>query len=193
MHVKKATQKSGKFVLRLPSELHQAVCLEADRQGCSLNQWITQRLATSLGKTAHSEVVDLIKAAFGEQISGVMLFGSTARGESHASSDIDLLLVLKPSIKLNRTFYSKWDEDVGPHVASSYSPHFVEWPKDILKIGSLWLEVASEGEFLDCESPELRQALHRIKQMIASGRFIRKSSSGSVYWITQPEALDRAK
>lgn len=35
---------SGRLMLRLPSELHRRVYVEARREGKSLNQWITERL-----------------------------------------------------------------------------------------------------------------------------------------------------
>jgi predicted HicB family RNase H-like nuclease len=37
---------SGKLNLRMPSHLHRQLSIEADREGVSLNQWITMKLAS---------------------------------------------------------------------------------------------------------------------------------------------------
>jgi predicted nucleotidyltransferase len=44
------------------------------------------------------------------EIRAIVLFGSTARGAAWSSSDIDLLLVLRPGLKLVRALFTRWDE-----------------------------------------------------------------------------------
>ncbi|MBA2663197.1 MAG: toxin-antitoxin system HicB family antitoxin [Bradymonadaceae bacterium] len=36
---------SGKFNVRMPAQLHQALVLEAERQGVSLNHWVIAKLS----------------------------------------------------------------------------------------------------------------------------------------------------
>lgn len=45
-----------------------------------------------------SSITEILEAAFGERLSGAMLYGSVARGDATAESDIDILVV--------------WDEEV---------------------------------------------------------------------------------
>src|SRR5690606_13998698 len=57
---------------------------------------------------------------------GVVLFGSVARAESHADSDVDLLLVFEAGTQIQREFYKTWDEIVP--FDSRLSPQFVSLP-----------------------------------------------------------------
>ena len=43
---------SGKFVTRVPKELHQRIAIEAQAQGKSINQWITDLLSREVGLDA---------------------------------------------------------------------------------------------------------------------------------------------
>jgi uncharacterized protein len=46
-----------------------------------------------------SDIKQRLRAAFGERLSGVVLYGSEARGEARADSDFDLLVLLQGPVK----------------------------------------------------------------------------------------------
>ncbi len=48
------------------------------------------------------EVVELLKLHYGDRLLKVILYGSYARGDYHADSDIDFLVVLKDEFKLTK-------------------------------------------------------------------------------------------
>jgi len=49
---KKAAGYSGRFLVRMPSELHEQLALKAERQQVSLNRYVTDTLSSSVGLTA---------------------------------------------------------------------------------------------------------------------------------------------
>lgn len=49
MGVKIAEGHSGKFLVRLPQSLHAQLVAEAEREGVSLNQFVTLALAGAVG------------------------------------------------------------------------------------------------------------------------------------------------
>jgi len=48
------------------------------------------------------QIKELLQEAHGDRLQGVLLYGSEARGEASADSDIDLLVLLKGPIELWR-------------------------------------------------------------------------------------------
>ncbi|MBV8217166.1 MAG: toxin-antitoxin system HicB family antitoxin [Solirubrobacterales bacterium] len=46
---KKAAGYSGRFLVRMPSELHEQLALKAERQQVSLNRYVTDTLSSSVG------------------------------------------------------------------------------------------------------------------------------------------------
>lgn len=170
--------ESGKFVLRVSRELHAELRQAAQERGISLNREINRRLQKE--NMGHFEVLQRL---FGADLLGVVLFGSTVRGEQRKNSDIDLLIVLTDRVPIERSLYHLWEEKVAPVLGPRYSPQWVHLPGDLQSLSGLWLEVAMEGEIQFQQSPELRRVLHQIKRMIAGGLFRRKLVYGQPYWI----------
>lgn len=171
---------SGKFVLRIDPKLHSSFRKEAKERGISLNHLIVSRLTAG---SKLEPVISEVRSAFGESLSGIILFGSAVRGEQTKISDIDLLIVLKSEVAISRKLYQIWDDSIALSVGEAYSPQFVHLPKDFDSISSLWLEVGLEGEILFDQSDSIRHCVSKIKQQIAEGRFVRRLSHGSPYWM----------
>jgi site-specific DNA-methyltransferase (adenine-specific) len=55
-------KKSGRFVVRLPQSLHEALELEAQREGVSLNQLVVAKLAVQLNSMAGDPMASIIQA-----------------------------------------------------------------------------------------------------------------------------------
>jgi len=173
---------SGKFVLRLDPETHQSLKEEAKAHGESLNSLCLRKLKGGANTAVGSEITDRIVQEFAPE--GLVLFGSVARGEASARSDVDLLIVLPQEVPISRKLYQQWDE-VFRHVGDKYSPQFVHLPKTQEVIGSIWLETALDGEILYDEKKLVKSVLIKIRSQIAEGRYLRKVSHGHSYWIRQ--------
>ncbi len=177
---------SGKFVLRLQPRLHLRLREEARRHEVSLNEWIVSRLEPNPLEAA-TVPVEPILSAFDNQIEGVVLFGSTARGERRKDSDVDLLIVLRSDIEIRRGLYSAWDQKVAPLLGDVYSPQFTHLHETTQSASSLWLEVAMEGQVLFDPEGQVRKFMRALREQIAEGAFVRKLSHGHPYWVRREE------
>lgn len=177
----KNTRPSGKFVLRVPPDLHSHLRSLAQKKGLSLNQLILKTLEKD---SASNETPDFSWAltAWPHRILAIVKFGSQVRGEATERSDVDLLIVLDRAAELSPELYRKWTQ-TAPDDFANWNPQFVHLPRGIDDAGSLWFEVALEGEFLWEKDSSVREFIYKVKDAIASGRLIRKWSHGQPYWI----------
>lgn len=170
---------SGKFVLRLDPKTHFELKEEAQAKGESLNSLCLQKLqgfVASPWSGVVSKVVNQFKAL------GIILFGSTARGEETSKSDIDLLIVLAQDIPINRTLYRDWDREFKDF--EKFSPQFVHLTNHD-EIGGIWLEASIDGEILYDPQGEIKRSLQCIRVLIAEGVYQRRMSYGHPYWKRQ--------
>ena len=184
---------SGKFVLRISPELHSRLRRQSSRVGVSLNDLCRAALEACVAKDApHHEPhgdqksahVDTAARVLGDELLGVVLFGSVARGEATDSSDTDLLLVTSSSVALSRELYRRWDE----HCAdSNVSPHFVRIPDAPESAGSIWYEVALDGIVLYERDCLVTRTLQTLRRVIANGLIQRRYSHGHPYWVRRTE------
>jgi predicted nucleotidyltransferase len=178
---------SGRFVLRLDPPLHESLRHAAERSAMSLNAYCSRQLALAAGGAIGwawaAEAVQRATRIAGNGLVGVVLFGSRARGEAHAGSDTDLLVVVDRSVPLNRALYSKWDKAPIVVDGQRVEPHFVRLPEAGRAPLGLWAEVAIDGIVLFCRDLELPSALAAIRRDIADGRIVRKTSHGQPYWV----------
>jgi len=185
---------SGKFVVRIPPELHWRLKDAARRQGSSLNQVCVARLQgaarefSSASDTPASLISrSLIAGAierWGADLAGLLLFGSAVRGEATRESDIDLLLVLKPTVRISRGLYLEWDvlaETFEP-CDRRVSPQCVVLPEDVDAAGGLWYEVALEGVVLWERDLAVSALLRRLREGMARGELRRAMIHGNPYW-----------
>ena len=183
---------SGKFVLRLPSKLHEELKKQARRQRVSLNALCVRALEPLALRPApascppapeDTELLPLIRGLLGKDLLGVLLFGSVARGEPRDGSDIDLLIVVSDALPLTRRLYERWDEGPGSRVDERYSPHFVHLPAAAAEAGSIWFEAAVDGLPLCDEGGRISRTLARLRRAMAEGRLERRQVYGHPYWI----------
>lgn len=174
--------ESGKFVLRIDPKLHKSLKTKAKLSGESLNSYCIQKLH-DLNHPQNNEVLLKIIEHFSPL--GVILFGSVARNEARDTSDIDLLIVLPDSQKIERSLYQQWDTiDM---TTIKYSPQFTHLPKDENNYSSLWLEVSIDGDILFDSNSLLKLTLQKIRKKIAEGSYLRKISHGQGYWVRKDE------
>jgi predicted nucleotidyltransferase len=189
------------LILRIPSSLHQQLKQEARCADISLNKHClallsgrttgsaVRRSAISLSlASSTSSQTDILKdlsarvlEILGSAVEGLVLFGSFARGQETASSDIDLLVVLNDSISLDRDVYSRWR--FGKFCGREVAPLFVQIPAEGEKIGGLWFEVALDGVVLFDSDLRLTRFLSRVRNLVASGQVRRMVTHGHPYWV----------
>lgn len=185
---------SGKFVLRVGPELHARLCQEARTRNLSLNEYCVRMLRgeivdarfVSLG--LDQEFLESLIDAFPARPIAVVLFGSVARGEDTAASDIDLLIVFDRGVPITRSLYRGFDETVDiSHFRYPANPHMVSLPESPGDCGSLWFEVALDGVVLWEDGSKVSRFLRSVRQFTSGGGITRKTAYGHPYWVKQRE------
>lgn len=198
---------SGKFVVRVPPELHRRARELAARRGQSLNRFCVEALeravrggsasASSAAGSALQLLVDCCRSIFGAQLLGVVLFGSIARGEELADSDLDVLLVVDRSIPIRRALYARWESEVEPQVAGHFerevTPHFVHLPERVDDAGGLWLETGIDGEVLWERERLVSSFLRSVRDLLARGGAVRRVRHGHSYWVKADEQAEAGR
>ena len=184
-------------MVRIPPDLHARATRAARELGVSLNEYCRLAVEQYTDGVVHQERdvgphgrwVRETRELVGDNLEGVVLFGSQARGEATTASDIDLLIVVSQAVDLSRELYHRWDTlGLDPRV----NPHFVHSPGNVLAAGSIWYEVALDGIVLYERDRRVSGFLQSARQAIADGRIRRRYAHGHPYWVKTPEEA-RAK
>jgi predicted nucleotidyltransferase len=177
---------SGRFVLRIDTGLHAALREAAKAAGVSLNEYCARKLATPFGRLEGweiaSQAVRRAAQVVGDDLIGVVAFGSWARDELHEHSDVDILVVVGEKLKLSRDLYLRWDEAPIQWRGRRVEPHFVHLPDGARTPLGLWAEVAIDGIVLFTRDLQLPSLLVRVRHDIAGGRIVRREVHGQFYW-----------
>lgn len=177
---------SGRFLLRLEPGLHSALRRAAAESRLSLNDYCARKLAAPLGNLAAvsdaSRTVSRAAGLFGDRLVGVAAFGSWARREAVAASDVDVLVVVDPEIPITRQLYREWDEEPIAWEGRPTEPHFVQLPPPGTIAAGLWAEVALDGVVLFERGLALSAHLVRVRRDIVGGRLVRRVVHGQPYW-----------
>jgi predicted nucleotidyltransferase len=174
----------GRLLLRLEPGLHAALREAARAEGTSLNDYLVGRIAAPAG-SAHQGAADTVAraaAVASGQLAGIVAFGSWTRGEVADSSDVDVLVVVDPGVRLSRALYRRWDERPVDWGGRSVEPHFVHLPEPGGRVSGLWAEVAIDGVVLFERGVQLSALLVRIRREILAGRLVRRLVHGQPYW-----------
>lgn len=182
---------SGKFVLRLPTELHGKLVKISKSKNLSLNTLCNRLIVSGLGVKSEDEdippecieITKQLRKKFKDKLIGVMLFGSYIKGESTESSDIDILIVIDKNIPIVRSLYSWWDTTIKWSGEKVVSPHFVKYPKDPKDVSGIWLEVAGTNIILFEKGSKITKIVAALKNLISSGGVRRYISNGHPYWV----------
>lgn len=176
---------SGRFVLRIDRRLHAALRAAAAASGLSLNQHCALKLA-SPGSAATGPAADALARAVavaGETLVGVVAFGSWARDEMAAGSDVDLLVIMGEEVRLERELYRRWDASPVGWSGHPVEPHFVHLPDREDRVSGLWAEAAVDGVVLFERALTVSRWLVQVRRRIAAGRLVRQRSYGQPYWV----------
>lgn len=177
---------SGRFVLRLDTRLHDVLRRDALAAGVSLNEWCSRTLAApGAGGLDASGVVLAIRAWLGDDLEGVVLYGSFARGGHAAGSDIDLLAAVRPERPITRGLYREWDERAAACSGRTIDLHLVHLQAAGNRVSGSWAEAAVCGIVLYDRSLVVSRRLIGIRERIAAGRLVRRMAQGQPYWIDE--------
>jgi predicted nucleotidyltransferase len=119
---------SGRFLLRIPPELHRRLRDLAGGRDKSLNELCRDILERAVsggtegaGLTSPLELlVQRCRESFAGQLVGIVLFGSVARGEEFPESDLDVLLVMDEACPIQRGLYRVWEANVDHFVKQNF-------------------------------------------------------------------------
>jgi hypothetical protein len=189
---------SGRFVLRVSPALHRRLRDCARGDGVSLNALCVRLLDAGLslgsGGSARAAagldpgLLDAVAREWAGELVGVAFFGSAARGEATETSDIDLLVVLEPGTRIERSLYDRWDgilRSRGRPADDRVSPQFVALPPSPEDAGGIWLEVAREGIVLFDREAGLARFLIALRDLVAEGGVTRRKVHGHPYWVRE--------
>ena len=177
---------SGRFLLRLDPALHEALKAAAGDAGLSLNDYCARKLALPLDVASLAgggyEVIRRAAQRYGASLTGVVVFGSWARGEAAAGSDVDVLIVLDRRLPLTRSLYATWDAAPGTWNGRPVEVHLVHLPEQVGAASGIWGEVALDGLVIYEQPHRVSECLAALRREIAAGRFVRKIVLGAPYW-----------
>lgn len=175
---------SGRFVVRIEPGLHAALRDAARRWGVSLNDYCAWKLASpSNAMGPRVEVVKRAASLFGDGLVGVIAFGSWARDEAAAGSDVDVLVVVESNVAITRELYRTWDAEPLSWDSHPVEPHFVQLPAPVTRLSGLWAEAAIDGVVLFDRDLSLSRRLVEIRRRVVAGEIIRREAHGQPYWV----------
>jgi hypothetical protein len=172
---------SGRFLLRLEPVLHARLRDEAAAQRLSLNELCARRLAQP-GAAVGGEVLERAASQFGAALRAAVVFGSWARGSARSESDLDVLLVVETTRKLERALYAAWDEEPVLVEGRRVEPHITHLPDDGIRPSGLWCEIGMEGLVLYDRDLATSRYLASVRARIARGEIERRLAHGQPYW-----------
>jgi predicted nucleotidyltransferase len=174
---------SGRFVLRIDPALHGLLRDDAARSGMSLNEYCARRLAAQGAVGPAAEVVRRATALCGDQLTGVVAFGSWARDQLADGSDVDILIVVDGATAITRALYTLWESEPLDWSSRPVQAHFVRLPEPRARISGLWAEAAIEGVVLYDRDLSVARRLVEIRRRIVAGEIVRREIHGQPYWV----------
>jgi hypothetical protein len=176
--------RSGRLLLRLPRELHASLARAGAEAGISLNELCVRRLRVPPVELEPplARFIERVNARFAGDLVGIVIFGSWARGDATAESDVDALVVVEDVLRITRSLYTQWEGEGGGHEFGSIEPHFVHLPRPGVPVTGLWAEVAIDGIVLFDRALRVSRALGQIRRRIARGELVRRWAHGHPYW-----------
>ena len=184
-----ARPASGRFVLRIDPQLHASLRRAARARDVSLNRYCIERLAAPHAELDPAAAAVLGRAAsiLGDDLLGIVAFGSWARGESVAGSDLDVLLIAGDRIGITRGLYRRWDAHPPLRWGGRrVEPHFCNLPPEDAEVSGLWAEVSIDGAVLFDRRLAVSRRLARNRRRVLEGRISVRVAHGQPYWVSEP-------
>ncbi|MEW6095055.1 MAG: nucleotidyltransferase domain-containing protein [bacterium] len=122
-----------------------------------------------------------LKEGFGESLSGVILYGSRARGEAVASSDYDVFILIDGSLPKSPFKRSKL---IMSKIKDRKNINFILRTKAEFETSfpSLYLDLALDGKVLFDKKDYVKCKLERIKELLREAGLVREKRSYGFGW-----------
>jgi len=142
----------------------------------------------------------LLRSAFGDRLVSVVLFGPVARGDAHASSDIDVLVVIDPIAPgpfSRKDLLAAADDALAPLIASAEMDgirtrlrRIVGTRVDAEQMIALHLDLAEDGVLLVDREGFMATMLGSVRASLARLDARRVREGTSWYWEMRPQGAD---
>jgi predicted nucleotidyltransferase len=131
-------------------------------------------------QTNLTELVERLKTAFADNLWGVALFGSQARGDAAAGSDYDLFIVLEglPNRPIERQVHIM--RRLGRKGSASIIAKTRHEFESVFP--SLYLDLAVDGRILFDRNGYLAARLGRVRELIAGAGLVRRKQRRGFAW-----------
>lgn len=193
----KSKKEKRSLIVRMSKSQHVNLVNAAKRCDLSINKFILSLLAkedliSSVGQyqsqslnllTAGVELSDLkdsLVKVYGSKLIAIAIFGSVARGTASLSSDLDLLIVLDRSVKIERDLYDQLS--LRKLLNRDLSPVYVNLP-ETSSVSPFWMEIAMDGVVIYDKDLILNRFLIFVRDLIVKNSWYRKFSHGQPYWV----------
>jgi len=131
-----------------------------------------------------SQAVEELLGALGDNLLGVVLYGSHARSEAHEGSDIDLMVIARG---LPERWYERSVCLHRPLQAIAGAPSFSvlgKTPDEFeAHFPSLYLDIGLDGIVITDRDGYTKHKLDRIREIIAQARLKRERKNGDLHWV----------
>jgi len=134
------------------------------------------------------KIVEFLKKKLGDDLIGLVLFGSAARGEMRETSDVDILLIAQnlPEERYERIQFLRKGL---PSAGLGHPVCFIAYtPEEFLSgFPSFYLDLGLDGIILYDTDGFLEEKLERIRQITKESDLIRKRYGKEMFWMwTKP-------
>ena len=151
----------------------------------SLNEYCVHKLASVAGDVTGpaTEAIGRAAALFGDDLIGIVVYGSWAREELAKGSDVDLLIIVDRDLPITRELYRVWDDSPLRWDSLPVEPHFTHAPRDTERVSGTWAEVALDGIVLFERGLVVSRLLAKLRRRIISGELVQRRVHGQTYWV----------
>ena len=143
---------------------------------------MTQNALTQGDRLPLAEVVAALQAGLGERLISIVLFGSRARGDAHADSDWDLLVIARdlPQKTLARHL---WLKNMLPVSWRGAVAVIAKTPEEFTaRLPSLYLDIALDGLILYDATGYAAQRVSQVRRLIEKQGLYRESHHNDMQW-----------